>query len=1106
MKFNLLLRPCYLVVLMFALYTGVASAQLTVNNAVNAVDGVQTVLLGDGVTVSNITFSGANEQIGSFACTGACNINISTGLIMATGNVDQAPGNGTGNSSQGPASGFGAGDADLAELSGMTLNDAAILQFDFEATGSNVSFNFVFGSEEYPEYVNSINDAFGFFLSGPGITGPFLNNAANIALIPNTTTPVTINTVNAGMNSAYYVDNTVNAGNSSVVECDGFTTVLTAFADVQCGETYHIKLAIADASDTSWDSFVFIEGSSFSSNEVSALLSSPSYSPLGGGIYEGCQAASVTFTVPAQTIDQTFDLDYSGIALYGVDYDSLPEQITFPANQTEVTLSIEAIGDALLEGMETFTITVVGATSCGQDVEVLVTLSDLPDLAVNMPDVSINCGQQAVLTPTVSGGLGNYVVEWETGLINPTLSVFPSGPTSYEFTVSDTCGVQPFAGIANVVFIDNAPLVVNIGADLTLTCLDEIMMTGNVVGGFGPYSYSWTANGFSVGSSSSISYVDNVEQDLILTVTDECDETSSDMATVFYPPVPVNINLGPDLSVTCLDESLLLPVVSGGVGAYTYSWSSQLGNLGSASSLLYQTDQDMAIVVQVEDECGNVSEDEMNFAVPQVAMTVDIGNDLIVDCTDISAIDAVPSGGIGNYYYTWNLDGANVGFGSTYNVQVDDDATLIVIVEDECGNFATDELEVAVPPVPVTADAGLDLSVTCLDISALSALASGGVGAYSYQWEDELNVISLNANTNYQADDNQTVTLTVTDECGNTDTDQLYIDVPPVAVFADAGSDLTVTCIDISTLSGIGSGGVGNYNYQWTDAEGNIGGSSTVNYQTLGDATVTLTVTDQCGNVGTDNVMIAVPAITVFVTTSNDTTICYGESATLFASASGGVTTLVFEWENNPAYGFMQYTAYPVTSQSVALQVSDACGNTANATVWITVQDVHPSFTAEYLNDNTLAFTNQTTDAASIEWFFSDGATSTEQHPVHEFITTDEWSVTLVATAELGCSRAITQEYAPLGALFVPNCFTPDKDGINDFLFAVGHDIAKFEWWIYNRWGQELFYSTDIDMPWDGSFKSNDFFVPDGVYPYRIVAWGKRGNLIEKEGSVLIVR
>ncbi|MGI6776859.1 MAG: choice-of-anchor L domain-containing protein [Acetivibrionales bacterium] len=141
-------------------------------------------------------------------------------------------------------------------------NDAAVLEFDFVPEGDVVSFMYVFASDEYNEYVYKYNDVFGFFLNGE-----------NVALIPGTNTPVSINNVNGGNpyggeNASYpqyYINNDLDDNGGSVnTEMDGLTKVLTVEARVNPNEINHIKLAIADALDSAYDSVVFIKAGSFS--------------------------------------------------------------------------------------------------------------------------------------------------------------------------------------------------------------------------------------------------------------------------------------------------------------------------------------------------------------------------------------------------------------------------------------------------------------------------------------------------------------------------------------------------------------------------------------------------------------------------------------------------------------------------------------------------------------------------------------------------------------------------------------------------------------------------------------------------------------------------
>ncbi|MFN3874868.1 MAG: choice-of-anchor L domain-containing protein, partial [Flavobacteriales bacterium] len=179
MKKRILFASC-------ALLGGAAQAQLTIDDQLTPQQLVQDVLLGAGVTVSNISFNGVLNPVGvqpgsaSFTATNS-NLGLSAGVLLTSG-VTQGV--------AGPASFFARGttstgrDPDLVTLANPNTHDRAVLEFDCVPQGDSVKFRYVFGSEEYPEYVcTNFNDAFGFFLSGPGINGTFTNGAVNIARV-----------------------------------------------------------------------------------------------------------------------------------------------------------------------------------------------------------------------------------------------------------------------------------------------------------------------------------------------------------------------------------------------------------------------------------------------------------------------------------------------------------------------------------------------------------------------------------------------------------------------------------------------------------------------------------------------------------------------------------------------------------------------------------------------------------------------------------------------------------------------------------------------------------------------------------------------------------
>ncbi|TVR40231.1 MAG: hypothetical protein EA392_04380, partial [Cryomorphaceae bacterium] len=251
-----------------------AAAQLQVTPNPTALELIEEIV-GPGVTVSNINLNCAPDAYGFFANGNTTNIGIGDGVLLTTGKATDAIGpNLVGNKSVQHPSAYH-GDPDLQLLVSAPLFDACILEFDFVATQDLITVQYVFGSEEYPEYVCSqYNDVFAFFVSGP-IPGGGTYQTQNVALIPNSTLPVAINTVNNGTsgqhgnasncqslsNSQYYIDNT----GGLTIEYDGFTVALTAQVAIVPGAQYTFKFGIADAGDGLWDSGVFIKASSFSS-------------------------------------------------------------------------------------------------------------------------------------------------------------------------------------------------------------------------------------------------------------------------------------------------------------------------------------------------------------------------------------------------------------------------------------------------------------------------------------------------------------------------------------------------------------------------------------------------------------------------------------------------------------------------------------------------------------------------------------------------------------------------------------------------------------------------------------------------------------------------
>ncbi len=440
-------RPTTLAVLI--LTAAGAHAQLVVNNSITVQQLVEDVLLGGGVTVSNITFNGqpadqTNIQIGSFDGT-ASNVGLPLGLTLSSGDIGVALGPNTDGAATLGTPG-GPSDADLDLASNSTTFDRAVLEFDFVPAGDSLRFNYVFGSEEYLEWVSAgFNDVFGFFLSGPGISGPYSNNAANIALVPGTSQPVSIDNVNDVANPAFYVDNgdgftaPFNT-DPQYIQFDGFTVPLTARALVQCGQPYHIKIAIADAGDPILDSSVFLEGGSFSSpNAVELELVTAS---ADGTLTEGCSDATFTISRPGDQLDLEITVQVGGSATNGTDYTQIPTVITIPAGQSSVTYPVEAFEDNTAEGDEEITLTAVYVNACGDTSmsTASVLVREYVPIVITAEDLFLQCDQDSVLVSAqATGGFGDLAFLWSGGGTSTAFYALGLVNGSYGLVVSDEC-------------------------------------------------------------------------------------------------------------------------------------------------------------------------------------------------------------------------------------------------------------------------------------------------------------------------------------------------------------------------------------------------------------------------------------------------------------------------------------------------------------------------------------------------------------------------------------------------------------------------------------------------------------------------------------------
>ncbi len=423
-----------------------AYPQLNVAQTMTPQQMVQNVLVGYGVTVSNISFTGNMQAIGTFSNGGTTNLGITSGIVISSGKATDCVGP---NISGSKTTNNNAGsDPQLAALATSTVNDAAVLEFDFVPIADTIKFKYVFGSDEYPEFVNSsFNDIFGFFVTGPNPAGPAYVNK-NIAIIPNTSLPVTINNVNNGTsnngpcnNCSHYVNNV----GGITIEYDGLTTVLTAIVRVIPCQTYHFKAAVGDVGDASYDSGVFLEANSFISTAVQVSTKFSIQGALSQAI-EGCNTAIISAKLPkAVNYDTYVPIDTMwGTATNGVDFPLIPDTIIILAGTTTTNINLTPFQDGLTEPTEDFNMVFI-TSPCTIDTVSIPILDYTPIQIVNFPSDTMVCQDTAVLWASFINGMAPFYFSWTptTAVFSPTANntlAFPPQTTTYTFSITDTTG------------------------------------------------------------------------------------------------------------------------------------------------------------------------------------------------------------------------------------------------------------------------------------------------------------------------------------------------------------------------------------------------------------------------------------------------------------------------------------------------------------------------------------------------------------------------------------------------------------------------------------------------------------------------------------------
>ena len=624
---------------------------------------------------------------------------MTTGTTLPNGDGPQGPNDASGAGVDNNMGGFNL----LSQaIQGTQTYNAAILEFDFIPYADTIRFKYVFGSDEYPEFAppnnTTYNDVFGFFISGPGITG-----FQNIAKLPNGAV-VSINNVNTITNPFYFVNN--GDGNTApynqspqYIQYDGFTKVLEAVSQVQCGQTYHLILAIADVGDGQWDSGIFLEANSLSTItpvEIDHTLSQQVFAN-PDWMAEGCVTTNVTLTRQSNLNQNlTIPIQLSGTATNGIDYSGIPASINFPPGQTTASFTIQSLTDALVEGLETLTLTFPITDPCGNITPLVLDLwiQDNQPMQVILTSSPITCpGDPVTINSQISGGVQPYTYQWSTGQNTGSMIFTPTTTQSVWLAVSDACTGIPAYDTILVTVPVLSPLTIQASPDVTEICPYIPATLGvQASGGSGQYTYVWTINNVLSGTTDSLLVNPGSSSMYLITVTDNCGNTIQDSIsyTILSPPLVLQMN-GP-FQICPGDSVDLLVSATGGYGNYYYNWSTS----ATTPQITVAPQNTTSYFVQVSDECQTFSV----TAVALVQVVKPLANFYIMSQDPMQGLPVqFENASYNAWSYTWAFGDGDGSFLvnpiHTYTQPGSYEITLIATNQEGCSDSITKWIEIA---------------------------------------------------------------------------------------------------------------------------------------------------------------------------------------------------------------------------------------------------------------------------------------------------------------------------------------------------------------------------------------------------------------------------
>lgn len=737
-----------------------------------------------------------------------------------------------------------------------------------------------------------------------------------------------------------------------------------------------------------------------------------------------------------------------------------------------------------------YTVLVTDTNQC--TAQIPATISEPLPLSVlkNSTPPSCNGFADGNISIQLSGGTVPYSILWSTGA--NTFSLDHIQANVYPFTVTDQllCNLHD-----SVVVIQPAALQAS-----HLTNNPQCTGSGNasasitVTGGTQPYAYQWSpvssntnyATGLTSGNYSVT--VTDVKGCLLnhgITIVDPLPITSAFIST------PVRCFGGADGKIE------LLP--AGGTSPYHFEWSTTQQNNATLDSLPAGT-----YSVTITDANGCTEQLSASVTSPDIIKTIaTIQNATCFGYTN-GAVQLNVTGGISPYGFLWNTNQTS---SQLFNLQ---SGIYVVTVTD--ANACTKAKAITIlEPQEIMLQTTPSDTLCIGQQTILNSSASGGNGLFTYHWSNG----NITDSIQVQPVLSTFYTVYATDSLGcNSATDSAFVFVYPPLAIQVSESD-TICSGKTVTLSSLASGGNGGpYAYSWSPSNSN----SVISVQPSNSTYFTVSATDQCTiQPAIDSVQIIVHPTPVLTFTTSNYSGCQPLSVYFFnqSSAPSGTSWIwnlgdgTMDSTFNPSHTYLQNGIYSI---NVVATTSENC---RDSILLSNAVEVFPLPTASFtVSDSIVSILHPIIEikdnsslATSWNYTFGDNNVTNEMNPTHTYQDTGRFTIIQIVSSEHQCMDTSYREIIVNGAftLYIPNAFTPNNDGSNEFFFVNGYGITDVQMLIFNRWGNKVFEGQNASARWNG-LTLNGQACPQGVYVYSVKVRDMFGQFHMQQGQVMLLR